>query len=237
MNQKPFLNILIAGLVCGCLAGCGRAKTPAPAESDSKTAERGEDQDGLSTLRALAEKGDAVAQAKLGLAYRFGDGVPQDNIEAAKWCGLAAERGSAAAQCLLGECYQGGEGVPQDYTKAAKWFQLSAEQGVAVAQRHLGQAYYFGRGVPVDYAMAAKWFRRAAEQGDAGAQTKLGVAYYSGKGVPQDYTEAFAWINLAAAQGVKGPAEFRETLLREMTPAQIKEGQRLSREYANKFVK
>ena len=47
---------------------------------------------GLTTLRGIAEKGDAVAQYKLGSSYLSGSGVQQDYQEAAKWFKLAAEQ-------------------------------------------------------------------------------------------------------------------------------------------------
>ena len=48
--------------------------------------------------RLAAEKGDALAQFKLGLMYESGEGVPQDFAEAVRWYRLDAEQGSAAAQ-------------------------------------------------------------------------------------------------------------------------------------------
>ena len=60
--------------------------------------------------------------------YTFGEGVPRDDVEAAKWLRLAAEQGRAAAQHNLGFQYQQGLGVPQDYIEAHKWFNLAASQ-------------------------------------------------------------------------------------------------------------
>ena len=47
-----------------------------------------------------AEQGDAVLQLRIGLACRFGDGVPQDDVKAFRWFQLAAEQGNARAQYL-----------------------------------------------------------------------------------------------------------------------------------------
>ena len=46
-------------------------------------------------VREAAERGDPVAQHKLGLAYRNGDGVTRDLVEAYKWLSLAATRATA----------------------------------------------------------------------------------------------------------------------------------------------
>ncbi|WP_407984863.1 SEL1-like repeat protein [Pontiella sulfatireligans] len=64
----------------------------------------------------------------------------------------------------------------------------------------------------------------------------LGFCYEYGEGVPQDYPQSYAWYKLAA-QEEKGALEKCSSLLKIMTPAQIEEGQRLSREYAEKFLK
>ena len=150
-------------------------------------------------FRPLAEQGQARAQFKLGVMYRFGEGVPQDDREAAKWYRLAAEQGYAVAQFSLGFLYAKGRGVPQDYREAAKWYRLAADQGDSVAQIMLDYLYDRDQGVPRE---AAWWFRHlAAEQGLASAQDHLGFRYAYGLGVPQDHPEAAKWFRLAAEQG------------------------------------
>jgi TPR repeat protein len=44
--------------------------------------------------------------------YRDGDGVPEDDAEAARWYRLAADQGHAPAQFNLGLMHATGEGVP-----------------------------------------------------------------------------------------------------------------------------
>jgi TPR repeat protein len=46
----------------------------------------------------VTEQGGAVAQFNLGIMYNNGQGVPQDDAEAAAWCHKAAEQGHADAQ-------------------------------------------------------------------------------------------------------------------------------------------
>lgn len=48
----------------------------------------------LAALVAKAEKGNAIAQYNLGLAYAEGRGVPVDNLEAYVWLSLAIENGA-----------------------------------------------------------------------------------------------------------------------------------------------
>ena len=58
--------------------------------------------------------------------FYAGEGVPQDDAEAAKWYRQAAERGYARAQHNLGLLYELGRGVPQDFVQAYVWFGLAA---------------------------------------------------------------------------------------------------------------
>ncbi len=121
-----------------------------------------------------------------------------------------------------------------DYATAFQLWRPLAEQGHAITQANVGVMYYEGRGVTQDYAEAVKWYRRAAEQGGAGAQHNLGVTYANGQGVPQDYVQAHMWFELAAARGNKGARKHRDTVAKEMTPAQVAEAQRLAREWRPK---
>ncbi|MCE2453479.1 MAG: sel1 repeat family protein [Nitrospinae bacterium] len=71
-------------------------------QEPSKQLERGNHETGLRTFRLLAEKGDAVAQFKLGVMYDRGENVPQNFAEAVKWYRAAAEQGHAEAQLAIG---------------------------------------------------------------------------------------------------------------------------------------
>jgi hypothetical protein len=123
---------------------------------------RGDYATALKKWRLLAEAGDATAQYNLGVMYAEGQGVPQDDEEAAKWFRLAAEQGHADAQRNLGVMYILGQGVPQDFQEAAKWYRKAAEQGDADAQCTLGEMYEAGQGVPQNRAVAYALYSLAA---------------------------------------------------------------------------
>ena len=53
-------------------------------------------------FKPLAEQGVADAQFNLGVMYKNGRGVLQDDKEAVKWYTKAAEQGDAGAQLNLG---------------------------------------------------------------------------------------------------------------------------------------
>lgn len=112
-----------------------------------------------------AKRGHLKSQYDLATMYLTGEGMPQDDKEAAKWYNKAAESGYAPAQCNLGNMCSVGRGVPRDYKKAAEWHMKAARQGNPVAQCNLAKAYAMGRGVPQDLVEAYKWVCLAAAQG------------------------------------------------------------------------
>ena len=156
----------------------------------------------VSYFKIAAELGHAKAQNNMGVCYRNGYSVPQNDKEAVVWYRKAAEQGLAIAQCNLGYCYDNGYGVPQDYKEAVKWYRKAAEQGDAEAQYNLGACYTHGRGVTQDHYESVKWYRKAAERGYIRAQNLLARFYFVGvEGVSKNFKEAVKWWRRAAEQG------------------------------------
>ena len=112
-----------------------------------------------------------------------------------------------------------------------------AEKGDAAARNNFGTRYYYGEGVEKDLKKAVKWYRKAAEQGFGSAQKNLGVMYGFGNGVLQDYVTAYAWVNIAGANGADVKKFKSEILEKKMTPEQIAEGQKLTKEMVKKNPK
>ena len=127
---------------------------------------RGDYATALREWRPLAEQGDALAQYNLGVLYRKGRGVPQDDVQARQWYAKAAAQGLAKAQFNLGTLYFNGEGAPKDYQQALRWFRLAADQGEALAQTKMAIIYDEGQGVPQNIVQAYKWYSLAATNGD-----------------------------------------------------------------------
>ena len=189
----------------------------------------------LADLRARAEQGDADAQYTLALRYDYGEGVPQDYAEAARWYRLAAEQGDADAQNNLGVMYDAGEGVPEDNAEAVRWYRMAAEQGDASAQYNLGVMYDSGEGVPEDDEAAVRWYREAGEQGDVRALHNLGLKYSNGRGAPQDRMLSYMWFDIVVSR-TTGSLRHVAMLNRDqekafLTPAQVSEAQQLARDW------
>lgn len=125
-------------------------------------------------LRKRAEAGDAKSQTELGLAYRNGKGVPQDNEQAVKWYRKAAEQGEPDAQAYLGFMYMTGRGVTRDDKEAARWHRKAAEAGSALGQYNLGLMYMHGRGgLDQSNVNSFAWLKLSAEGGNAAARSQL----------------------------------------------------------------
>jgi TPR repeat protein len=122
----------------------------------------------LREFSLLSERGNADAQAFLGIMYDWGQGVGQNHKEAAMWFRKSAEQGDALGQFKLGFMYDLGQGVVQDYKEAAKWYRKSAEQGNANAHKNLASIYFLGLGVIRDEVYAHMWVIIAASQGSKG---------------------------------------------------------------------
>jgi hypothetical protein len=185
----------------------------------------------LPLVAADKDKPLPLKQFNIGLSYY----IEKDFKEAAKWFRKAADQGDAMAQNNLGVMYDLGQGVPKDDREAFKWYQKAANQGYAQAQYNLGLRYSKGQGVKQDFKEAVKWYQKSADQGDAMAQSQLGFKYYFGEGVLEDYVAAYAWWNISAANGDAVSKRIKGLLVKKMTPDQIAEAQKLSRELLRKI--
>ena len=119
----------------------------------------------LQEFRPLAEKGDSIAQYRIGFMHYYGQGVPQDYSKAVQWYEMAAENDNAEAIYSVARMYNAGLGVPQDYLVASEWFKRAAEMGHGDAQAHLGVLYFVGMKISRDHIEALKWLSIAASLG------------------------------------------------------------------------
>tara|TARA_Y100000588_G_scaffold37855_1_gene36186 strand:- start:13 stop:729 length:717 start_codon:yes stop_codon:yes gene_type:complete len=222
------LVVLATGLLCVGTAGC---KNDNKNKFDASVL--------FEETLSKAKDGDTDAMLLLGTMYATGEGVIQDDKEAVKWYRKAAELGYVKAMYPLGSMYANGSGVIEDDKEAVKWYRKAAELGHAKAMWALGGMYANGMGVIEDDKEAVKWYRKAAELGNELAMTYLGFMYVTGEGVIEDAVEAYAWINVTAENGQnqKTAAKLRDKIKKTMTPEQIAEGQRRSREIMKSISK
>ena len=147
-------------------------------------------------FRRLAERGNVLAQYKLGLMYNNGEGVRQDFREAVMWFSRAAVQGYAPAQTSLGVKYEHGQGVKRSNREAVRWYRHAATQGHATAQYRLGRMYVQGRGARRNLTGAVAWFILAAAQGveDAATARVAVAALLSRSQIAEAERKAREWL-------------------------------------------
>ncbi|HKB96025.1 MAG TPA: hypothetical protein VKB94_04195 [Rhizomicrobium sp.] len=132
-------------------------------------------QDAVKFLTQAAEKGQAVAQYRLGTLYERGQGVPADTAKAVHWYEMAANQGNRKAMHNLAVAYAGGTAGKKNMAEAARWFARAAALGLSDSQFNLAVLYERGDGVPQSLVDAYKWYSIAAAGGDAESKARIGV--------------------------------------------------------------
>ena len=129
----------------------------------------------VKSLTQAAEKGQAVAQYRLGTLYERGQGVPADAAKAVHWYELAANQGNRKAMHNLAVAYASGAGGKKDMAEAARWFAKAAALGLSDSQFNLAVLYERGDGVPQSLVDAFKWYSIAAAAGDTESKARISV--------------------------------------------------------------
>ncbi len=156
-------------------------------------------------LRALAEDGEAEAQALYGQLLLDGNGVARDPAAAFTWFNRAAAQGHLMGLNMVGRCYDLGWGVAIDKVRAAECYRVAAEQGLDWAMYNYATLLALGDGVAEDKAAALAWFRKAARMhsGLLGAKAAnfVGSFHEDGWVVPRDVAKAAQHYARAAEGG------------------------------------
>jgi len=95
--------------------------------------------------------------------YENGDGVTEDDREAARWFRLAAEQGFADAQVRLGRMYISGEGVTKDIIYAHMWLSIAAS--LRVREARWAQLLIENGMIPADISKAQSLARECVRKG------------------------------------------------------------------------
>jgi len=131
--------------------------------------------DAVKFLTQAAEKGQAVAQYRLGTLYERGQGVTADPAKAMHWYELSANQDNRKAMHNLAVAYASGPPGKRNMTEAARWFAKAAALGLSDSQFNLAVLYERGDGVPQSLVDAYKWYSIAAAAGDAESKARMTV--------------------------------------------------------------
>lgn len=124
---------------------------------------------GAEWIEKSANQGYIDAEHFLGILYRAGKGVTQDNEKAIYWLEKAATKGKSSAQKDLGSLYL----MINKDTEAELWLRKAAIQNEKDALFLIGFLYESGRGVNKDLEEAKKWFKKACDAGNEKGCEKL----------------------------------------------------------------
>ena len=135
----------------------------------------GDEKKAFTCFKKAAKLNWHEAYAKLGDAYRYGNGVEPDDEAARKWYRKGADVGEITAILRLAECYKDGIGGTQDYEKAMDCYLMLAERingrgfkhqatGIGIALYEIGNMYLNGLGVQPDFKKAFLYFALAADK-------------------------------------------------------------------------
>lgn len=154
-------------------------------------------------IKKSADLGHPPAQNSLGVMFRDGWCVPQDNVEAFNWFQKSAGQGYPLAQCNLGMMYRDGRGVCQNLIDAFKWIHKSAEKD-PWGQFILGKMYscdLWGRENP---ELALRYYRLASDNGSGEASHYLTLHHqhlYIQMKSDHDFQEIQRYSRLSMQQG------------------------------------
>ena len=158
--------------------------------------------DAILGLLALAEKGDAAAQQRLGANLADGTGVPVNRKAALEWIRKSADQGNINGISWLGWYYENGEGgLEQDLKEAFNYRLKAAEKGSVYDMLRVGIFYSSGTGVENDLDKAFEYFLKAAKLGNTDAMFPTANCYQNGHGTEKNYKEAFKWYKKCAERG------------------------------------
>lgn len=94
----------------------------------------GKFEEALAGFLQLAELGNAMAAAYLGLMYIDGEGVSNDAEQGLEWLARAASWGDCTAAYNLGVFYRAGRrGIRKDDDKSKQYFRLAKELGTELS--------------------------------------------------------------------------------------------------------
>ena len=161
----------------------------------------------LEKLRMQCSSQAAWACTNLGYAFSKGEGIDQNDEQAATYYAKSCTAGSAMGCNNLGILVAKGRGVPQDHARAANLFKRSCDGGQVDGCFSYGYALQFGRGVQKDVVQASRLYQRACEGNIVGACFNLALNYQSGDGVAADSDRAKTLFKKACDGGLSRACE------------------------------
>ncbi len=174
----------LAGLFGAVIDGVNDSqKSPDTHNNDANLRDTHGLKDDAKELHPEALKGDAAAQAYLGLSYWLGEEAPEDTHKAVAWLRKAVAQNNSDAQHILGLIYL----VEPDYKNVQQGLSLlkTAAKSNDKAASSLAYFLMFGEvnGIERDPKASFAAAQKGARSQETGAYALLALFYFSGEGV------------------------------------------------------
>lgn len=177
---------------------------------------------GAVAFREAAERGDPVAQYRLGTQYLSGLGVAADDTKGFRWIEAAAGQNLLPAIEALAALHADGRGVEENPRVAAALFERAAGLGSVDAPYHRAMLALSGQSGESDAGDILALLNEAAARGSVAACLQLGAMHAQGQRVERDYGCAARWygraVELGSSDGLFNLAFLR---LRALDPAPV----------------
>lgn len=155
--------------------------------------------------KIAADKGNAVAQCAMGIAYQRGKDLPHNEEASIKYLKLAANQGDGQAlyelACFHKDDYEKNSVLLRDRTKEYEYFKKSVENGFTPALEFLGGCYQLGIGTDKNDYKAFECFKKAADKGYPHSMFECAMSMKNGTGTEVDTQGAWNYLNKSAANG------------------------------------
>lgn len=157
-------------------------------------------EEAFSIFLPLANDNNPIAMYYIGLCFRKGCFVEEDQKEAFRWFLKSAEQGHSEAQYLIGLAYLHYSGL-YGGTESEDDFPIHF-QDIEISVFDHNVPYYFAQGIGVEPndEKALMWFLRASEKNHAKAQYELGKMYQGGNVVAYNDDQAIKWFEISVNQ-------------------------------------
>ncbi|MGL4634649.1 MAG: tetratricopeptide repeat protein [Beijerinckiaceae bacterium] len=211
----------------------------------------GDKKHALQELEFAAEKGDILAQWKLGRMYADGDGVAVDDYKAFKLFSRIADlhgdesRDSVHAGVVSNAFVALGvywlDGIAKSPVKAnpahaAKAFNYAATYyGHPEAQYQLARMLLDGTAGRVEPRTALRWLNHAAEKGHTEAQAVLGRMLYLGESIPRHGWTGLMWLKVARDNADSHKHQWVVDMHRRAYESASEEDRRTAQVHADRF--
>jgi TPR repeat protein len=160
---------------------------PASSEQDKK-------EEIFKYVKNEAEKGNIIAQHKLGIYFEFGYGTPKNLESAFIWYKSSADQGYALAQYSVAKCFQMEIGTKLNREEASNYFRRAAEQGNGLAMYHMALYSQKGYGNIVVNLKVALEYYLATSGIIPESCLAIGEFYEAGTVVDKDLEASLYWF-------------------------------------------